>query len=139
MLHDVGGLLTHILVTEEAQEIDRVVAKGADRIEMETDRLGFTYPEAGAELASRWKFPNEIVDAIRHQLEPKVSEDEYKSLAGVLLVATYLYENKDTDTETLINNFPSDHATLSGIDKVSLIDNIEAIQEMDNGLDDLFD
>ncbi len=137
MLHDVGGLLTHILVNEQAQEIDRVVAKGADRIEMESSRLGFTYPEAGAELANRWRFPEEIVDGIRHQLQPTVSEDDYKSLAGIVFIANYLYENREQDTETLINNFPSDHAAALNMDKVAVIDNIEEINELDSGIEAL--
>ncbi len=137
MLHDVGGLLTHILVNEEAQEIDRVVAKGADRIEMESSRLGFTYPEAGAELANRWRFPEEIVDGIRHQLQPKISEDDYKSLAGIVFVANYLYENREQDTETLVNNFPSEHAIALTMDKVAVIDNIEEINELDSGIEAL--
>ncbi|MGH1441206.1 MAG: HDOD domain-containing protein [Cellvibrionaceae bacterium] len=139
MLYDVGGLLTHILVNEQALEIDRVVAKGADRIEMESSRLGFTYPEAGAELANRWKFPQEIVEGIRHQIEPQVSEEGYKPLAGILFIAQYLYENQASDSETLIANFPFEHSAKLNIDKVSLIDNIEEIKELDAGIDELLD
>lgn len=137
MLHDVGGLLTQVLASEEAQEIDRVVAKGADRIEMESSRLGFTYPEAGAELAYRWKFPEDIVEGIRHQLAPAVAEDDYKPLAGVVLVATYLYNHRNDHSETLINGFPSEHAAQLNMDKVAIIDNIEMIDELDSGIEDM--
>jgi len=137
MLYDVGGLLTHILTNEQALEIDRVVAKGADRIEMESTRLGFTYPEAGAELANRWKFPEEIVDGIRYQLSPQVSEDDYKPLAGILYLAQYLYQNQADDSETLIANFPFEHSAKLNIDKVSLIDRIEEIKELDAGIEEM--
>jgi HD-like signal output (HDOD) protein len=136
MLHDVGGLLTHILASEEAQEIERVVAKGADRVEMESSRLGFTYPEAGAELANRWKFPVEIVDGIRHQLAPQ-TEDDYKTLAGITFVASYLYQNRDQGTDYLIANLPAEHIEQLSMDKVSLIDNIEEINDLDDGIEDL--
>jgi len=76
MLHDIGGLLTHILVNEEAQEIDRVVEKGANRVEMEDSRLGFNFTDAGAELAHRWKFLEEIVDGIRHKLQHQATDEE---------------------------------------------------------------
>ncbi|MGH1485170.1 MAG: HDOD domain-containing protein [Cellvibrionaceae bacterium] len=137
MLHDVGGLLTHILASEEAQEIERVVAKGADRIEMESSRLGFTYPEAGAELANRWKFPQDIVDGIRHQLEPQVAEDDYKALAAVTFISTYLYNNRDQGAEAIIANFPNEHAEKLSMDKVALMDNIEEINDLDSGIEEL--
>lgn len=139
MLHDVGGLLTHILANEQAQEIDRVVAKGADRIEMESSRLGFTYPEAGAELANRWKFPEIIVDGIRHQLAPQVNEDDYKPLAGIIFLANYLYNNQSLESEALIADFPFEHSALINIDKVAMIDCIEEIKELDSGIEELLD
>jgi HD-like signal output (HDOD) protein len=139
MLYDVGGLLTHILVNEKAMEVDRVVAQGADRIEMESNRLGFTYPEAGSELANRWKFPDDIVDGLRHQLAPYVSEDDYKPLAGILFMAKYLYDNQDLDSETLIANFPFEHSAKLNLDIVTLLDNIEEIKTLDNGIEELLD
>lgn len=137
MLHDVGGLLTHMLATEQAQEIERVVAKGADRLEMEESRLGFTYPEAGAELAHRWKFPVDIVDGIRHQLQPQAAEDDYKPLAGITYLAKYLYEQRDNSHEDLVSNLPTEHMQKLSIDKVALIDNIEEIGALDEGIEDL--
>lgn len=130
MLHDIGGLLTHILVNEKAQEIDRVVKKGANRVEMENSRLGFSYPQAGAELAHRWKFPEEIVDGIAHQLSPE-TEDEYKTFAGVILVANYLYESREQPTKDIIASLPTEHIDKLGLDKVALIDQIEAIKAME--------
>lgn len=132
MLHDIGGLLTHILVNEEAQEIDRVIAKGADRIEMESSRLGFTYPEAGAELANRWKFPEVIVQGIAHQLAPNVEDDNYKPLAGVILIANYLYGHIDKPVDEIIKDLPSEHLQALKIDKVSMIDQIDAIKSIDS-------
>ncbi len=137
MIHDIGGLLTHILVNKEAQEIDRVVEKGADRIEMENSRLGFNFTEAGAELAHRWKFPEDIVDGIRHQLSPQVSEDEYKTLAGIVYIAKYIYENQDQELETLVSNFPLEHGKSLGMDVVAVLDKLEETRELDSGMDEL--
>jgi HD-like signal output (HDOD) protein len=139
MIHDIGGLLTHILVNEEALEIDRVVEKGADRIEMEDSRLGFNFTEAGAELANRWKFPEEIVDGIKHQLQPQVSEDDYKNLAGIVYIAKYLFENKDTEESELVANFPSEHGKALGMDMVAVLANLKEVQALDSGIDELLD
>lgn len=137
MIHDIGGLLTHILVHEEALEIDRVVEKGADRVEMEDSHLGFNFTEAGAELAQRWKFPEEIVDGIRHQLQPQTTEDEYKNLAGIVYIAKYLFEHQKENTETIVANFPVDHAKALNMNVVALLDNIAEIKELDSGIEEL--
>jgi len=136
MIHDIGGLLTHILVNEEAQEIDRVVEKGADRIEMEEIHLGFNFTEAGSELASRWNFPDDIVDSVKHQMAPQTDEG-YKKLAGIVFIAKYLYLYQDKDSTELVSGFPNAQAKTLGIDVVTLLDNIEDIKEIDSGIDDL--
>lgn len=137
MIHDIGGLLTHILVSDKAQEIERVVASGADRIEMEQSSLGFTYTEAGAELACRWKFPEEIVDGVRHQLEPQVSDDDYKVMAGILYISKYLYNAREADKEAVVSEFPSEHAKSMNMDIVGFLDSIDQLWDMDSGVDEL--
>ena len=138
MLHDIGGLLTFILANDTAQEIERVVAKGANRVEMETHRLGFTYAEAGAELANRWKFPQVIVDGIRYQLTPD-TEEGYKPLAGMVYLALYLHRYRDQGTDYLVQNFPYDMLESLKLDKVSVIDNLEEIYQLDEGIEELID
>jgi HD-like signal output (HDOD) protein len=139
MLHDLGGLLTHFLVNEEAQEVDREVAKGADRIQIETDRLGFTYPEAGAELANRWKFPETIVEGIKYQLDPEVSGEGMKPLAGIVFIANHLYANREEGAETLLKEFPSEVASLLSMDKDAIFENIEEIKDLDSDIEGLLD
>lgn len=136
MIHDIGGLLIHILANEEAQEIDRVVEKGADRVDMENSHLGFNYTEAGSELAQRWKFPEDIVEGIRHQLQPK-TKDGYKKLAGILFIANYLYAHRDEDQASIVANFPTEHSNALGINIVKMLDHIEEVNELDSGIDEL--
>lgn len=134
MLHDIGGLLTHILVNDQAIAIDRVVAKGADRVEMEHSRLGFSYPQAGAELANRWKFPEAIVAGIRHQLEPQPPNEAYQPLAGIMYIAHALYEHRNEAVSAIIEQLPLHHIDQLQLDKVALIDQIEAIKTMENDI-----
>lgn len=136
MIHDIGGLLTHILVSDQAQEIQRVVEQGANRVEMENERLGFNFTDAGAELACRWKFPQEIVDGIRYQLEPQVSEDDYKSLAGIICIAKYIYESKE-DHQACIENFPAEHAKALKLDRVALLNSLDDIDSIDSEMDEV--
>lgn len=138
MLHDIGGLLTHILVNEKALEIDRVVEKGADRIEMENSHLGFTYPEAGAELACRWKFPEEIVDGLRHQLAPTSADGEYHKLSAILLMANHLYQQLNEPVETIVSSLPNNHIEQLTMDKIRLIDRIDEIKHIEDEVKETF-
>lgn len=138
MLHDIGGLLTHILVNEKAVEIDRVVEKGADRIEMESSHLGFTYPEAGAELACRWKFPEEIVDGLRHQLQPTSDDGEYHDLSAILFVANHIYQQLDQPVNDIVTSLPNEHLDNLMMDKVKLIDRIEEIKSIEDEVKAMF-
>ena len=104
---------------------------------MEESRLGFTYPQAGAELANRWKFPVDIVDGIRHQLQPEVEGNDYKQLAGIILIAKYLHEYRDRSHEELVTNIPTKHIEKLSLDKVAIIDNLEDIAELDKGIEEL--
>ena len=137
MIHDIGGLLTHILVSDEAQEIDRVVEKGACRVEMEDSRLGFNFTEAGSELANRWKFPEEIVNGIKHQLQPQVDDGTYEQLAGIVYIAKYVFENRDKPEDEFIANFPSEQGKLLNMNMVAVLDNIAEAKALDSGMDDL--
>lgn len=139
MIHDIGGLLTHILVHQEAVEIDRVVEKGADRIEMEDSRLGFNFTEAGAELANRWKFPQEIVNGIQHQLQPQVDDDTYEKLAGIVYIAKYLFENQALEESEFVAGFPSEHGKALGMDMVTVLGNLEEVKSLETGIEELLD
>ncbi|ODS22865.1 hypothetical protein AB835_11945 [Candidatus Endobugula sertula] len=139
MIHDIGGLLTYILVNEEAQKIGRVVAKGANRIEMEDSRLGFNFTEAGAELAHRWKFPEEIVDGIKHQLSPQPEGGDYKVLAGIVYIAKYLYENSEANDENLLANCISERGKALNMDVVAAIDHLDELKTMDSDIEELLE
>ena len=66
LLHAIGQLVMHAAMPEQMLHIDRIVHPlDARRADIETQTFGYTYSEVGAELARRWHFPDEIVDAIR--------------------------------------------------------------------------
>jgi len=105
---------------------------------MESSHLGFTYPEAGAELACRWKFPEDIVEGLRHQLQPETSDGQYHKLSGVLLVANELYHQRNESVEDIVANLPRDHIEKLMIDKVKLIDRIDEIKDIENEVRESF-
>ena len=137
MMHNIGELLIHILMPEECLEIKKVVDRGARNSDIETNVLGFNFPEAGAELASRWKFPDAIVEGIRNQLNP-LKEEDFSRLAGLINLADYIvHMNEQGDDAALIANFPNELATKLGINLVKMMEKIEDTKDLVGGFDSL--
>lgn len=136
MIHNIGELLIHILMPEECKDIQKVVDRGARNADIEKNVLGFNFPEAGAELAHRWKFPDAIVDGIRHQLAPQ-SAPQFSRLAALVYMADFIvHENEKGDVNSLVENFPSDLATQLGINMLKLMDRIDETKDLIGGFDE---
>lgn len=137
MIHNIGELLIHILLPEECKEIQKIVDKGARNSDIEKHVLGFDFPEAGAELASRWKFPDSIVAAIRYQLDPN-SSAEFSRYAALIYIADYIvHMNELGDQAALLAGFPNDLATALGINLVKMLDVIEETKALAGQFDHL--
>lgn len=138
MIHNIGELLIHILMPDECAAIQKVVEKGASNTDIERNYLGFDFAEAGAELASRWKFPDVIVKGIRYQLEPN-SAEIFPRLAAIINIAFYInnMNDQDADSETILANFPNELATKLGINLVKLMDKIDETKELGSAIDEL--
>ena len=139
MIHNIGELLIHILLPNECKEIQKIVDKGARNSDIEKNVLGFNYPEAGAELANRWKFPQAIVDGIRHQLNP-LAVTPVSRFAALINVADYIvHMNEKGDDAALLSEFPNDLATSLGINLVKMLERIDETKELAGAFDGLLD
>lgn len=137
MIHNIGELLIHIILPEECKEIQKIVDRGGRNSDIEKNVLGFNYPEAGAELANRWKFPDAIVSGIRHQLNP-LGAPEFSRYAALINLADYIvHENEKDGGVALVEHFPNDLATKLGINLVKLIERIDETKDLIGGFDDL--
>jgi HD-like signal output (HDOD) protein len=131
--------LIHILLPNECKEIQKVVDKGARNSEIEKNVLGFNYPEAGAELANRWKFPQSIVDGVRHQLNP-LAVEPFSRFAALINIADYIvHMNEKGDDAALLAQFPNDLATRLGINLVKMLERIDETKELAGAFDSLLD
>lgn len=135
MMHNIGQLLIHCFMPEDAQAIDRVVKSGADRLQMENNRLGFNHLEMGALLAERWQFPVAIRDSIA-LLQEGNTQNPY---AGIVYIASYLnrqLELSSSDAD-IIKFFPASVAEATGIDQVGLFSDLELIREKETNIDEI--
>lgn len=139
MMHNIGELLIHMLVPEQAAKVDSLASLGAhnQRARIEETELGFDFTAAGGELAERWKFPAEIVNGVRNQLQPLV-DDEVVPLAAVLFLANYIHTINCSDTpEPLLNHFPKEVADLLNINAVELMAHLDETKSLNEGLEDM--
>jgi len=66
MMHAIGQLVMHTGMPEAMEELAAEKrCSDASRAEAERERFGYDYHRVGAELASRWQFPEEFVAAVR--------------------------------------------------------------------------
>jgi len=66
MMHAIGQLVMHAAMPERMQLVDRVSgAFSLERPAVERREFGFDFHAVGAELASRWQFPEQLVAALR--------------------------------------------------------------------------
>ncbi|MGD8171798.1 HDOD domain-containing protein [Vibrio sp. TRT 21S02] len=95
ILHNIGELMIHTLVPDDAVRIQQQVEAGADPIAVQEALLDISAPTLGARLAKTWKFPAKMVDAIEHFHDPRDAEVSPK-LAAVLHFARDIHHKWDT-------------------------------------------
>ena len=81
LVHDIGQLLMHIASPKDYMAAQVAHDVGTPLIVAERERFGYDHGEAGRALASHWRLPGAIVDAIAAHHEP----DAYGSETGDLI------------------------------------------------------
>ena len=134
MMHNIGGLLIHILAPDKAMEIDGAVSQGQNRKQMRDHQLGFDFTEAGAELAQSWRFPKDIVEAVRFQLAP----DQPAPYAKIVYLAMFILSmNASKQPEQMQAEFPDQIAESVGINIDQMKNQLAETKVIDSGLDEL--
>jgi putative nucleotidyltransferase with HDIG domain len=93
LVHDIGRLAITQLPSEVSKACERLAAKGCETTVAELVLLGFDHSEAGAEVLAIWKFPSDMVKAIRYHHNP----DRADSSLAALLYLTEFWSAADED------------------------------------------
>jgi putative nucleotidyltransferase with HDIG domain len=75
LLHDLGKLILGEFVKKEQPKIDSLVAKGVPFVIAEKEALGTDHAEIGALILSRWRFPDDLIKAVRWHHYPEGAKD----------------------------------------------------------------
>jgi len=140
MLHSIGELLIQLLMPSEAKKIEAAVDAGGKVAEVELAMLGYNYADVGAELASRWKFPPDIVEGIRHHATP-LSPGEVDDLAALVNLAVYIHDShkQGWGDKEILENFPLDVASAINMDTKQALEDLQQLNGIESGMDSLLE
>lgn len=118
LLHGLGELVLHLADPDGMQAVDAQLAPlDPRRAKVERRQLGYCYGQVSAELAARWRLPDEVVDALRHHDAPFKNE-AYEPLAGVLHLAAWRARAREAGLgeRELAVSFPGEVGVTLGMD-----------------------
>lgn len=138
MMHGIGQLVMHAAMPEKMLEIDKIAgALDARRFDVEHNTFGYNFADVGAELAVRWKFPNEFAVAIRTFPQPLIN-DKIDVMAGIIHLAAWrarAAEHNLTEDE-MSSTFPTEIAEKLGL-SAELMATMPTLGELSEGLESL--
>ncbi len=128
LISNIGTLLIYLGDSHAAQEVDQHVKAGdATRYEFEKRRLGFTSADVSAELSRRWKFSDELVNAIADSAEP-LSVTEPSKIACTVHIAEYLsVKPAESTNDDLLANLSFDVAQKINLTKAVFTEKLETL------------
>jgi len=118
LIHAVGELVMHLGMADAMAPLNRITPPlDLRRARTEQRMFGYCYAEVGAGFARKWQFPDLIVDALQHQIEP-FDNEAYEPLAGVVHLATWRARAKEAglDDKALAVSFPDVVGLTLGLD-----------------------
>lgn len=138
MLHNLGTLLLAIGAPKTYRDVEEYVRGGKTRSQAESALMGFDTAQVGAELARRWKFPESLVAAIENHRDA-MAANPFSPEAGAVQLAllTGAALQADLEPSEVRDALPPELLAAMNIDPGDLVDELDALIVLDNGLDEL--
>ena len=135
IISNIGTLLIHLGDSNASLEIEQRLKSGPTmRYEYEQRRLGYTSADVSSELSRRWKFPDELVDAIASSSDPLAVENPSK-LGCTVHLAEYLSSNKSKiSDEELFETLPFDVAEQIYLSKAVITEKMSTLLSLKSNL-----
>ncbi len=87
LIHQIGAIVLYMIGQEEYKKIMKVSLPEI-RLKKETEYFTLNHAVTASLLASRWKFPEIVSNALCHYLEPYKSPGKSKDLAHILFISS---------------------------------------------------
>jgi putative nucleotidyltransferase with HDIG domain len=92
LIHDIGRLAFAIMPVAFQDRFQRLTDGGCPPVEVEMCLSGRCHGEVGAETLTQWRFPEEIIEAVRWHHRPERSE---LPLSSLLYLAEFITESQE--------------------------------------------
>ncbi|MBC3876101.1 HDOD domain-containing protein [Undibacterium flavidum] len=139
LMHAIGQLVMHSAMPEQTLQIDKIAGLlDARRLDVERTSFGYDFSDVGAELARRWRFPDNFASVIKGFPQPLMSAN-FEPMAGVVHLAVWrarAEENKYSKEE-MEATIPTDVLAKVGISTDYMLTEMPPISELAAGLEEL--
>ena len=88
LIHDAGKLALDKYILERKAEVDKALKSGITFLEVEKQVLGFDHTELASDLCTKWKLPENHVNAMRYHHAP--GESDGNQLAYIVHTANHI-------------------------------------------------
>jgi len=139
LMHAIGQLVMHAGMPEKTLEIDKIAGPlDSRRLDVERASFAYDYANVGAELARRWRFPDNFATVLDAFPEP-LKTNEFEPMAAVIHLAAWRSRGEENkySTEELIATFPISVATKLGVTPDLFLKEMPPIAELAEGLEEL--
>jgi HD-like signal output (HDOD) protein len=137
MLH-AGVLLLHMEEPEKSQAIDKAVAHGGFRPDLERAVFGFSHIDVSSELAVRWNFPDEIIGGMQDFADP-LTTASFAPYGAIYRIADHLSDAmlRDGEASLTADAFVAQLINEMGMDPDALQASLPPPQKVLEGLEEL--
>ena len=139
LMHAIGQLVMHAGMPEQTLQIDKIASPiDARRLDVERTTFGYDFADVGAELAKRWRFPEEFSTVIKGFAAP-VEATSFNKIAAVVHIAAWRAraEENDYSAEEMESTFPEQIAAKLGIAAAVVLEELPPLAELGAGMEEL--
>jgi HD-like signal output (HDOD) protein len=138
MTHAIGQLIIHTALPEQARALDKRVGIFDDgRPAAEQEALGFDYAQASAELAARWKFPEDFSAALLAFPRP-LKQQPFNKMAALIHLAAWHARMEEIQPADYRASYPNEIAAALGMTPYYTLEHMPHLSELGEGLQELF-
>jgi len=139
LMHAIGQLVMHAAMPEKILEVDKIAgALDARRFDVENSSFGYNFADVGAELATRWKFPNDFAVAIRSFPLP-LEQENVDAMGCIIHLAAWrarAFEH-NLSAEDMQNTFPEGVAKALALSSELVLIDMPDLNDLSEGLESL--
>ncbi len=139
LMHAIGQLVMHAAMPEQTLQVDKIAGPlDSRRLSVEQTSFGYNFSDVGAELARRWRFPDNFGTVIKGFPDP-LEKDPFDVMSGVVHLAVWrarAEENKYSKEE-MEATLPTEVVAKVGLGNQVLLDEMPPVIELAAGLEDL--